>query len=289
MKDGIYTDITIEAYHKESEYMSASSLKYIKKSPKHFDFYRKGFFNTGRKDYFDLGNAFELALLDQVEFDAKVVNEKDIFNEIMSSNHEIKTVRATSKYKEWLDNAHKSKKYVVSESDFNKIEWMLLACKQDAIINKLITGIEYQSSIFWTDKVTGLKLKTRPDICKTKKNIIVDVKTTVDGSPEAFSKALANYDYPFQACMQIDGVLQSGYMPKVDNYFWLVVEKEAPFSATIYEFDQSDIKEAWNYYEYYKQLTKMSLDSKLYPSYSQRSDNKFGILTAKIPVWYYGQ
>jgi len=163
---------------------------------------------------------------------------------------------------------------------------MLESCYADAVIQKLIKNIEYQYSIYWTDKETGLNLKTRPDICKSKKNIIVDVKTTLKGSPDKFSKDLSNYDYPLQACMQIDGVLQSGFMPQVDNYFWLVIEKEPPYSATLYEFDKEDIRWCMDEYNYVKGLAARAISENKFPSYSQKADNKYGILTANIPLWY---
>lgn len=289
MKDGIFEKISIEDYHADKEYLSASSLKKSKKSPKHFDFYRRGLLDNSSKSYFDFGNAFELALLDKEEFENKVANEVDIYNDIMEFFPETKSFRATEKYKKWVERQHSKNKYIISkggEESFSTIKFMLESCYQDAVIQKLIKNIEYQYSIFWTDKETGLKLKTRPDICKSKKNIIVDVKTTTDGSPEKFSKDLANYDYPFQAVMQIDGCLSSGFMERVDNYFWLVVEKEPPFSATLYEFSQEDIKWCTDEYNYYKHEAMIAIKENKYPSYSLRADNKYGILTATIPLWY---
>lgn len=287
MENGIYKDIDIDEYHTNHGHYSASGLKRAARSLKEFKYYIDGKFENERKKHFDFGNAFELALLDKVGFEKDVVIETDIFNEIMTENGNCQKPRATTKYKEWLEK--NADKYIVpatGEQSFITIQEMMTSCYEDAVINKLIKNIEYQYSIFWTDKETGLKLKTRPDICKSKKNIIVDVKTTLDGSPEQFSRDLANYDYPFQACMQIDGVIQSGFMPQVDNYFWLVIEKKAPFCATIYEFDKEDIKFCMDNYRYILGLVKLAKEQNKYPGYSQKADNQYGILTANIPLWY---
>src|SRR5574343_1362278 len=107
---------------------------------------------------------------------------------------------------------------------------MLSSCYQDKVIQGLISNTEYQLSLFWTDEQSGVRLKTRPDICKRKKNVIVNLKTTLDGSPEAFSKDINKYDYALQACIEWRGCVASGIMPTVDNYVWLVVEKVAPFN-----------------------------------------------------------
>ena len=75
-------------------------------------------------------------------------------------------------------------------------------------------------------------------------------------------------------------------MPVVDKYFWLVVEKNIPYSATIYEFSEDDIRYCMDEYRYVKSIVKKALEQNKYPGYSQRADNKFGILTAQIPLWY---
>lgn len=289
MKEGIHTDIPIDLYHQDKLYFSATRLKYARKSLKLFKMWLDGKFEQEYKPCFDFGNAFELALLNPTEFDNKVAVEDEIYNEIFISNPACVSPRATAKYKEWRAEQHEKGRYIVpadGDYSFTTIQAMLESCMQDAVINKLIQNIEYNYTIVWTDKETGLKMKTRPDICKSKKNIVVNLKTTLDGSPEKFSRDLANFDYPFQACVEIDGVIQSGFMPQVDNYFWLVVEKTPPYSATLYEFSMEDRAWCMDEYRYVLGIVKRAMDENLFPSYSQRADNKHGILTASIPLWY---
>lgn len=288
MKDGVFDNISIEDYHNDKEYFSASGLKLAKKSLKLFKMYLDGKVDaTGsveqeKKIHFDFGNAFEIALLDRDNFDRLVT----VYSEDERPEHD-KSIKSNIN-QEWKRNIFSSDKYVINskgKESLYVIHEMLSSCYADAVINKLIKNIEYQYSIYWTDS-NGLKLKTRPDICKSKKNIIVDVKTTLDGSPEKFSKDSANYDYPFQAVMQIDGVVKSGFMDKVDVYYWLVVEKQPPYSATLYEFPPEDIKWVFDEYMYVLNSVKEAIDKNNFPSYSYRADNKYGILSMNIPLWY---
>ena len=283
IQDGFYDNISITEYHADKTYFSSSSLKKAKKSLKLFKQYIDGLLDDDRKSHFDFGNAFELALLDPETFkrdvliyDAAARPEKD------------KTI--TSKInQEWKNQVLATSKYVIKadgKESYAAIEEMLRACYADAVIQKLIKNIEYQYSMFWTDPRTGLRLKSRPDVCKSKKNVIVDLKTTLDGSPEKFSKDLSNYDYPFQATMQINGVIETGFMDKVDAYYWLVVEKEPPYSATLYEFDADDRAYCQSEYEYVLHCVSEALQRGHFPSYSYRADNKYGILRAAIPLWY---
>ena len=289
MKEGIFDNISIGDYHGDTGFFSATSLKLAKKSLKLFKLYLDGKVDSRgsiikeRKMFFDFGNAFELALLDRNSFEQCV----SIYNPDQRPDKN-KSITSTFN-QDWKKEIFNSGKYVINScgnESFSVITEMLASCYQDAVIQKLIQNIEYQYSMFWTDKETGLKLKTRPDVCKSRKNVIVDVKTTNDGSPEKFSKDLANYDYPFQAVMQIDGVLQSGFMKQVDAYYWLVVEKQPPYSATLYEFDPDDRAWVTDEYEHTLRCVSESFKKGLFPSYSNRADNKYGILRANIPLWY---
>ena len=285
VEPGIYDEIPIKVYHGEKDWLSSTGLRMAKKSLKNFRLYMEGYYDEERKTHFDFGNACEIALLEPENFH----NEVAIFDPSQKPSPD--QTFAANVNKEWKADFYEanSEKYIINQDgkeSFRCIEEILKSCHADAAIQKLIKNIEYQKSIYWIDLGTGLKLKTRPDICRTKNKVLVDVKTALDGSPEAFSKALGNNDLPFQAVMQIDGVIQSGLMEKVDNYYWLVLEKVAPFSATLYEFDPEDIKYCMDEYRYTLELVAEAKRTNKYPSYSQRADNPHGILTARLPAWY---
>lgn len=293
MNNGIHTDITIEAYHANRTHISATQIKIAKRSLKEFQWYLDGKIVQQDKPHFSFGNAFELALLNPVEFSEKVAIKPDAqwCRDILLVREDLDKVRSSKEYKkakgEWL--LGREGMYHISDEgpeSYETIKHMMESCYADKVIQGLIRNTEYQLSLFWTDEETGLGIKTRPDICKRKKNVVVNVKTIEDGSPQAFSKELAKYDYPLQAAIEITGCLQTGLMEQVDNYFWLVCEKKAPYNATIYEFGQEDIKMSMDELHYLLNKIKKAKDENLHPGYSDRADNTYGILTAQIPPWY---
>jgi hypothetical protein len=293
MNNGIYTDLSIEDYHANRTHLSSTQIRLSKKSLKEFDWYRRGLIKQEQKAYFDFGNAFELALLDKDNFSKKVAITKDSewIKEALIANPKLEKPRSSKVYQAQRDDFYLGceNKYIIDDKgpeSWETIQAMLESCYQDKAIQALVKNMEYQVSLFWTDEETGLGLKTRPDICKRKKNVIVNIKTTVDGSPRAFSKDLANHEYPLQAIQEITGCLKSGLMESVDTYFWLVVEKTAPFNATIYEFDQGDIKASMDEYRYLINKVSRAFDENLFPGYSDRADNPHGILKAEIPMYY---
>lgn len=296
IKPGIHTNITIEDYHKDVDYLSATNIKWARQSLAHFryemDKKLRGESQV-EKSYFGFGNSFELALLDKVGFSEKVaIREDDMWvAEARNKQPTIEKLRNSKTYQDRSKEFDKQRngRYVINDvgkESYECIEKMIESCVKDKIIQALIANTEYQTSCFWKDPETEILLKTRPDICKRKNNVIVNLKTIEDGSPQSFSKDLAKYAYPLQAVIEMRGCIASGLMEKVDNYFWLVCEKSEPFNATIYEFDQKD----WGYcddeLDYILHKLKKAIDQNLWPGYSERADNMYGILRAEIPLWY---
>lgn len=298
MKDGIFNDISIEDYHADREYDSATTLKWAKKSLAEYAHMRSIQSQQPTKRHLDFGNCFELALLNPVSFAEKVgIAETEMWTahanneELKKSGKAFDKVRSSGSFqkaqKEFL--AANTGKYIINdtgEQSYETITRMLESIYKDATIQQLIKGVEYQLSLFWHDDQTGLGLKTRPDFCKRKRNVLVNVKTIDDGSPASFSKELAKWDYPFQAAVEIRGAVASGLMPSVDNYFWLVCEKKPPYNATIYEFGRGDIDAMDIELDYVLGKLKKAKTTNVWPGYTEFSDNKYGILTAQLPGWY---
>lgn len=299
--------MSIEDYHADRTILSSTGLKKLKECSRNFVHYV--LYGTESKPHFDFGNAFELALMDKV-------NNTDLFgkhcailetdmwvNAALDVKPELVSPKASKTYKD-LEAAfieENEGKYLIkdigeAESKVAMNE-MINSCVNDETIRKLLTNTEYQVSLFWDDPDTGLKLKSRPDICRSKKNIIVDIKTCKDASPQGFARDASNLDYWLQAVMQMEGVVNSGLMERVDKYFWLAVEKTPPYNACIYEYQADDITSITLYYRNLlkRAVTALSLipevhkrngDLSIVPSYGEQSDKGYGIVDLEMPLYY---
>ena len=292
-KPGIYPEITIEQYHADKSWMSATGVKHAEKSMSEYRLYLDGYWDDISKPHFDFGNACELYLVDKVGFEDKVavMPSHRWVEEALAEKPDLKVPKSSKTYKdlekEFLgDNAGR---YVVPENgdlSMEVIEILVARCKADPFISQLLPNITYQHSCYWVDKETGLQMKTRPDIAQVTKNVLINIKTTLDGSPDKFSRDLATLNYPLQACVEICGAEASGLIPKVDKYFWLVLEKNPPFNVTLYEFEEGDIRIVMDEYRSILSRVKRAAETNTWPGYNEFADNKYGILTAKIPAWY---
>ncbi len=102
---------------------------------------------------------------------------------------------------------------------------------------ELLTGGEAEVSYFYTNKEFGLDLKVRPDYINHEKGYILDLKTSRDAGIDSFKRDFTwSFNYDLSAAMYIDGI--SHYTGKQYDYYFLVVEKEAPFSVAVYKLGE---------------------------------------------------
>ena len=289
---GIY-NISIEDYHAGKEWTSATGVKHFQKSAAEYKLYLDGYFDEEEKPCFDFGNAVELYLIDRKGYNKKVAIAQDSLwvEEALAENEELKSPRASSTYKELKKEfeAENKGKYIINDfgkESFESLSIISARCQADPWIPKLLDGIDYQSSCYWIDQETGLQMKCRPDVVNKKHNVLINIKTALDASPDAFSRNLAKLNYPIQACVEIAGAEASGLLPKVEKYFWLVLEKNAPFNCQLYEFSMGDVAVVFDEYRSLLRGLKKCYDANEWPGYGAYAQNQFGILEAKIPAWY---
>lgn len=128
-------------------------------------------------------------------------------------------------------------KEIISEADFYKC----LAIR-DSIMNhpqaRLLLEGPHETSYFWTDELTGLECKIRTDAETdiSESHIIVDVKTCLDASTEAFTKAMIKHGYDLQVGMYTEGVEKcTGQKPL---FVFIAVEKDPPYAVNVLGVDE---------------------------------------------------
>ncbi len=88
-----------------------------------------------------------------------------------------------------------------------------------------------EQSLFWTDPVTGLPCKCRPDgvIEYNGMPLIVDLKSTSCKSVQQFYDTIIKYGYDRQAAWYEDGYYQC--FESVPQFMFIAVQKVAPFDV----------------------------------------------------------
>ncbi len=97
-----------------------------------------------------------------------------------------------------------------------------------------------EASIFFTDPVYDLQLRVRPDYhivpCSAFPNgLIIDLKTTTDARPHAFSKKCGDFAYDLSAAMYREGFQQYYKTESKPDFLLMVAESSIPFNVKQYK------------------------------------------------------
>lgn len=220
-----------EAYYADKEYLSNSMLKLLRQSPTKFHLLREGKWSYPSASYFDIGTALHALFLEGKQVALPWSGR-----------------RGTNDYKAFA--AENPDKLILPEKDYNLVMGMydkLMALDEV----KDLMGIDFKPEVpavmeHVTDLGNIIKLKGKADavVFDGVETYLVDLKTSAK-SLEDWKKGAKWMMYNQQA-----------YLYKtlfgVDNFYFLVVEKEFPYEVGI--FKASDDFLASGEYEFNKSI-----------------------------------
>lgn len=214
---GIYSDISEERYHAGPE-VSVSALKNFERAP-----LAAIASEPEESKALHMGDVFHTMLLQPTIFDAKFMVTK--------------LKRISEREKATQDELAKADgRELVKQDVFDTARRMVDAVRgHSSLIREILDSqIDTEQSMYWIDPATRLLCRGRADVLAHEFRTIVDIKTSVDATADAFSKACYNYAYHWQAHFYRTGMpLAGGWDPQA--FVFLVIEKEPPFLVGLYE------------------------------------------------------
>jgi len=267
MKPGIYKDLPNNDYH-AAPGVSKSGLDLVAKCPA---MYKRRYIDGIASDptpAMILGSAVHTATLEPDKFDAEYACAPEI-------NRRTKAGKA-----EWEQfQADNEGKTVLSATDHATAMAMAEAVKKHPVAGNILANGEAEASIFHRDERTAELVKVRPDWMI--EDCLVDLKTTQDGSKDAFARACANFRYHVQAAMYNDVVTaQTGRI--INNFIFIVVERNEPYNVSVYVADNDMISLGRELYRSDLATYAECKHSGNWPGYNH---NKIETIT--LPGWAY--
>jgi exodeoxyribonuclease VIII len=124
---------------------------------------------------------------------------------------------------EWMrNNGHRK---VLEQDTWDRLHNMRAAVMAHPAARAALTAKgKAEQSVYWTDPTTGVLCRIRPDYWRDD-DIIVDLKSTHDASPDGFAKSVLNFGYHCQNAMYVDGATAAGRPPK--HFVFVAVENDA--------------------------------------------------------------
>lgn len=129
-------------------------------------------------------------------------------------------------------------------------------------------------------EIWGVDVKCRPDWLRDD-GIVVDLKTTDDASPDAFSRSVAKYRYHVQAAFYSDILAIRGR--PVSAFIFIAVEKTPPYAVSVFELDPSSLEAGRDAYQRNLDTYKRCVETGQWPAYSN------AIETLSLPRWAFAE
>jgi len=247
---GAYPDISNEAYHRAPNLLPGPSLsssgakKLLAQSPRHFFFDSP--MNPQRppepdKPHFNVGKAaHDLVLLSE---------RWSEFYHITPEGFSRAKSKAMAEAIAEADAALAEGKTVLSFDQAEVVERVAAAIHQNDLAVATLTNGVTEETLVWQDPMTKVWLRARPDFRPNsileKRDVMVvsDLKfvAPTHATPEGFAKAIYNFGYHQSAAFYSDAI-KAIYGHHPTHWVHVVVEKEPPFSVSLYELPGEDIE-----------------------------------------------
>ncbi len=265
---GVYKDISNEDYH-AGPGISKSGISLVLDSPLKFKMrYIDGEVQEPTKQMV-IGSATHMAVFEPDLFDTAYVVAPEINKRTKAGKAELLAFRK--------ENEGKT---VISSDDAEMIFSLRDTVRNHPRAGSIVkaAGGLAEHSIFADHPGTGLLTKVRPDWLVADFGMLVDLKTTVDASPTAFSRACFNFTYHIQAGMYLSVAQEQGFT--VDSFIFIAVEKTPPFSVAVYFADMDMISLGMQEFERGMEVYARCLEAEQWPGY-----NDDDITTISLPFW----
>lgn len=224
---GIYPDLPWEHYRADPS-LGSGDVKEALRSPAHFLAKRQGEDKDTPAKRF--GRAYHAAILEPASWPARYIEKPDGIDR--------RTTKGKEAWAEFERMAHGRE--IMDGGEVELIRAMTAALHANAGARYLLTGGGLtECSGFWTDPDTGLPCKMRLDLLR-KDDVVADLKTVEDASPEAFARSVHNYGWHIQAGHYTPGLIALGRTPRA--FVFIAQEKEPPYAVGCYTLDPSAIE-----------------------------------------------
>ena len=222
----IYKDLSFTDYTKMRG-LNQSKLGLLKRCPQKF----KHCLSIERDDTdaLRIGRAIHTAVFQPDLFNGEFLCLPDIDRRTTRGREEYATIVCAN-----------PDKTILKKDEFNRALEIAAAVRSDRHVFKLIDGAQCELSVQWTHKETDVLCKARLDCYNEALGIVVDLKTTIDASPNGFSRKLYAYGYNRQAAWYLDSLI--AHNEPAYHFVFIAVEKEPPYSLGLYRLSDEAIR-----------------------------------------------
>jgi hypothetical protein len=221
----LFTDMPAREYHALNR-ISQSAIKRLLRSPAHY------------RAWLDAPPSPSAAMQFGTAVHSILFDPPEVRPSVLAVVPDDAPTRRSNEGKAWWANFDRlnSGKVILDAEDYARA----LNCA-DAVLahpraRAMIDECTREVSMIWTDDESGIDCKARADLLAPDRSFVVDLKTTLDASREAFQKSIWNFRYDLQAAFYMRGVrAAAGIGPH--SFVIIAVEPDPPHGVALYRID----------------------------------------------------
>jgi hypothetical protein len=215
-------------YYSDYEFVTNSQLGLIKKDVRTYKMMRDHPELRVETLPMVFGRAYHVAMLEPNEFNDKV----KVFDS---------ATRTTKGYKEFKEK-NSDAPTIILQKEYDRIMRMQDVLFSHSEVRDLLQSQgEREIANAWQDDDTGVFCKGKADYRNG--NVLVDLKTTGDGSFYGFSNSCKKYGYDRQSAFYMDGF-------NCDEFVFITQEKERPYNVSIFYAGDDFLNRGRDEYKY---------------------------------------
>lgn len=248
--------------------INASGLKEVVRSPAHYKAMADGEVENTDTPAKALGRAVHMAILEPERFEASVKPRPAVDRRSAEGKaaHAVVEDRARELGVELLD-----------ARDYETCLRMRDKVHAVPFLANLLSKGKREATLLYHDDRFKTDCKVRPDFISAK-NIIVDLKTTLDARPKPFARDIEKYLYHLQAAHYLAGGEFSGLW-RADAFVFLAIEKKPPYEIGIYVAGPATIALGHQWRGHAMEQYMMAVNSGVWPGYPRKA------ITLEVPPW----
>ncbi len=227
----VYTDFSNEADYHGFLGLSQSQLKNGKRSMNSY-FFRKYLEAEDRKTKdMNLGDFLHKTILEPHLLD-NFITDDEIFLEILDARPEVKNVRSTTEYKNWLKL--QSDKTIITKEQKKNAEYMLESVYSHPLSKELLQGLKEKVALVY-DEESGLFRRCKFDLLfPGGYDAVLDVKKCQNIDKLNFSRSVFDWEYYFQV-YEYPKMASIKFDRNIKDFIFLAIESNPPFECAYYK------------------------------------------------------
>lgn len=264
---GLFESMPAAEYHqRELGVASKSALDLVHRTPATYFDWIHGH-DAAPTSALVIGSAFHCAILEPERFATAYVCEPD-FGDCRSRDNKAR--------RDAWRSAHAGATYL-SEDDTVCVLGMAASVRKHRIAGRMIQDGKAEVTARWTDDATGLRCKARADFIIPELKMAVDLKSTLDASPQEFARSIAKHGYHRQDAFYRAGFSQVG--APIEHFAFISVEKTPPYLVAVYQLDEHGIAKGHESIRRDMETLAQCIEDNSFPGYPD------GIHTIALPKW----